>query len=88
MANAWGKLRGHVAMSAPPSNTWLIAAIAALSLNLRLATSAIAPLLPTIQHDTGLSAAAGGCSSPSRSSASGRSRRSLPGSRAASLPSG
>ena len=60
MANAWGKLRGHVAMSVPPSNTWLIAAIAALSLNLRLATSAIAPLLPTIQHDTGLSAAAGG----------------------------
>jgi CP family cyanate transporter-like MFS transporter len=42
------------------TRAWLIVAIAVLSLNLRLATSAIAPLLPTIQHDTGLSAAAGG----------------------------
>ena len=47
-------------MSAPPRRTWLVAAIVALSLNLRLATSAIAPLLPTIQHDTGLSAGACG----------------------------
>jgi len=37
---------------------WLIVAIAVLSLNLRIATSAIAPLLPTIQRDTGLSAGA------------------------------
>jgi MFS transporter, CP family, cyanate transporter len=34
--------------------------IGAVSLNLRIATSAISPLLPTIRHDTGLSAAAGG----------------------------
>ena len=38
----------------------LIVAIAVLSLNLRIATSAIAPLLPTIQRDTGLSAGAVG----------------------------
>ena len=48
------------AVSAPPRRALLIAAIVALSLNLRIATSAIAPLLPTIQHDTGLSAGAGG----------------------------
>ena len=48
------------AVSAPPRRTWLLAAIVVLSLNLRLATSAIAPLLPTIQRDTGLSASTAG----------------------------
>jgi CP family cyanate transporter-like MFS transporter len=36
---------------------WRVTAIAALSLNLPLASSAISPLLPTIRHDTGMSAA-------------------------------
>jgi len=37
-----------------------MASIAALSLNLRLALTAIPPLLPTIRRDTGMSAAVGG----------------------------
>jgi cyanate permease len=43
-------------VSAPPRRVWLVTAIVALSLNLCLATSTIAPLLPTIRRDTGLSA--------------------------------
>lgn len=39
---------------------WLIAAIAVLSVNLHLGVSAIAPVLPAIRQDTGLSAATAG----------------------------
>lgn len=42
------------------SNAWQLAAIACLSINIPLAASSMSPLLPTIRHDTGLSAAAGG----------------------------
>jgi len=47
-------------MSPLPKPSWRLTALAAVSLNLSLATSAISPLLPTIRHDTGLSAADGG----------------------------
>ena len=47
-------------MSPPRGAVGLIVAITALSFNLRLATAAVPPLLPTILPDAGLSAVAGG----------------------------
>ena len=55
------RLAGVVrAVNPPRRTTWQLAAIACLSINIPLAASAISPLLPTIRHDTGMSAAAGG----------------------------
>ncbi len=47
-------------MSPRPRTIWRVAALAAIPLNLSLATSAISPLLPTIRHEMGISAAVGG----------------------------
>jgi CP family cyanate transporter-like MFS transporter len=44
----------------PRRTIWRIAALAAIPLNLSLATSAISPLLPTIRHEMRISAAVGG----------------------------
>ena len=47
-------------MSRWPRTIWQVGALAAIPLNLSLATSAISPLLPTIRHEMGISAAVGG----------------------------
>ena len=47
-------------MSRWPRTIWQVGALAAIPLNLSLATSAISPLLPTIRRETGISAAVGG----------------------------
>ena len=75
-------------MSPRPRTIWRVAALAAIPLNLSLATSAISPLLPTIRHETGISAAVGGLLTTIPLFCMGGSPPSLRALHAASVPSG